>query len=324
MRFVSALITAVVVGLALPALAEVNDAAITAKRPPKQLSEFGFFTDMKAMQADAALVAYEIASPLFTDYADKTRWIYSPSAAPYQDQQVLQFPVGSALIKTFHYGGHKVETRVLLHRADGWAAYPYVWNAAGTEAVLKIAGKTIALQTDRGPITYRVPNMNQCKSCHVDAAKRFQPIGPKVRNLNMGNQLAHLASQGVMDRAPANAPAVPDYRDTSLPLEPRARAYLDANCAHCHAPGLPADTSGLYLNWDETRPIHLGIGKKPVAAGRGSGGFLVDIAPGLPEQSILLHRMRSTDPGVMMPEIGRSVVDRDGVQLIRDWIASLN
>lgn len=322
--------------LAGPAAAEVNDAAIAAKRPPKLLSEFGFFTDMATQQADPALAAYEVSSPLFTDYADKARWIYSPTPAPYQTDEVLQFPVGAALIKTFHYGGQKVETRVLLHKSDGWAAYPYVWNADGTEADLKIAGKTIPLDTKHGPVTYRVPNMNQCKACHVDANKRFQPIGPKVRNLNLGDQLARLISANALepapnsaptsapDGAPDGAPAVPDYRDANLPLETRARAYLDANCAHCHAPGLPADTSGLYLNWDEDRPVHLGINKKPVAAGRGSGGLLVDIAPGQPDQSILMYRILSTDPGEMMPEIGRSVVDKDGVQLIRDWIASLN
>ncbi|MCA0871549.1 hypothetical protein LCL97_11985 [Seohaeicola saemankumensis] len=310
--------------LACPAAAEVNDAAIAAKRPPKLLSAFGFFTDLATQQADPALAGYELSSPLFTDYADKSRWIYSPTPAPSQTDGVLQFPVGSALIKTFHYGGQKVETRLLLHRADGWAAYPYVWNDDGTEAELKIAGKTIPMDTPHGPVTYRVPNMNQCKACHVDAAKSFQPIGPKLRNLNLGDQLARLAAHGVIEPAPADTPAVPDYRDTGLPLEIRARAYLDANCAHCHAPGLPADTSGLYLNWEETRPVHLGINKKPVAAGRGSGGLLVDIAPGQPDQSILMYRILSTDPGEMMPEIGRSVVDEEGAQLLRDWIASLD
>ena len=33
--------------------------------------------------------------------------------------------------------------RVLLHRADGWLALPYVWNEEQTEAVLKVAGKRI-------------------------------------------------------------------------------------------------------------------------------------------------------------------------------------
>ncbi len=307
-----------------PAIADVNDAAILGKKPPKKLSEFGFFTDIAAMTPDAALVSYDLTAPLFSDYADKTRYIYTPSAAPYQTDGVLDFPVGAALIKTFHYGEHRIETRVLLHQEAGWTAFPYLWNEDGTDAVLKIAGKTLDLDTKYGPVTYRVPNFNQCKGCHVDADNAFQPIGPKVRNLNKGDQLAHLVAAGALAEAPNDAPVTPDYMDESVALDLRARAYLDANCAHCHAPGLPADTSGLYLHWEEDRPVHLGVNKHPVAAGRGSGGHLVDIAPGDPDASILHYRMASTDPGVMMPEIGRSIVHQEGLQLIRDWIAGMN
>lgn len=309
--------------LALPARAEVSDAAIAAPRPPKLLSGFGFFEDARAETAAEGMVPYDVTAPLFTDHAEKDRWIYSPSPAPYQTGTVLDFPVGAALVKTFRYGARKVETRVLLHRAEGWVAYPYLWNEAGTEARLKLAGADLALDTDHGPIAYRVPNANQCKACHVTADKGFQPVGPKIRNLNRDGQLDRLVHAGVLAETRADAPVTPDYRDESLPLETRARAYLDANCAHCHAPGLPADTSGLYLTWEEDRPVHLGIGKKPVAAGRGSGGLAHDIVPGDPDASILVYRMAATDPGVMMPEIGRSVVDAAGLALVRDWIAAM-
>lgn len=310
--------------LAAPLWAEVNDSAILADKPVRALSEYGFFDDLASMKPDPALVPYTVTAPLFTDYADKSRWIYTPAPAPYQTDTVLQFPVGSALIKTFHYGDRKVETRVLLHQDDGWTAYPYVWNDDGTDAKLKIAGKDLVIDTDYGQINYHVPNFNQCKACHVDQNKAFQPIGPKVRNLNSGDQLARLVSAGVLDQAPQDTPVTPDYRDESVALDQRARAYLDANCAHCHAPGLPADTSGLYLHWEETRPVHLGVNKSPVAAGRGSGGRHVSIAPGDPDQSILMYRIESTDPGVMMPEIGRSVVDKDGVALIRAYIEAMD
>ena len=36
-----------------------------------------------------------------------------------------------------------------------------------------------------------------------------------------------------------------------------------------------------------------------------------------------MHRLASTRPGVMMPEIGRSTVDHEGESLIRAWILSL-
>ncbi len=319
----AALAAALAVLLAAPVAAEVNGDAILAQRPPRVLSEFGFFADAAAQLPAEGVVPYTVASSLFTDYAEKYRFVYATGPAPYQTDSVLDLPVGSALIKTFAYGDQKVETRVLLHQEAGWTAFPYVWNADGTEAELKLAGADLSLITDHGEIAYRVPNFNQCKACHVNNAGTFAPIGPRVRTLNTGDQLALLAAAGVMDPAPADAPAMPDYMDESVDLALRARAYLDINCGHCHAPGQPADTSGLYLNWEEDRDIHRGVLKRPVAAGRGSGGLEFDIVPGDPEASILHFRMASIDPGIMMPEIGRSIVHAEGLALIAAYIESL-
>ena len=310
--------------LAGPCLAEVNSAAILAPRPPKLLSDYGFFTDLAAGQADGQMVPYHLATALFSDYAEKDRYIFTPAPAAYQTEKTLEFPVGAAIIKTFRYGDHKVETRVLVHQEAGWKAFPYVWNAQGTEAELKLAGADIAVQSPKGTVAYHVPNANQCKGCHVNTDKAFTPIGPKVRNLNTGGQLATLVAAGVLREAPADAPAMPQAFDTAAPVEARARAYLDVNCGHCHAPGLPADTSGLYLHWAESVPAHLGIMKRPVAAGRGAGDLAFDVVPGDPEASILLYRMAATDPGYMMPEMGRSLADAEGVALIQEWIAGFD
>jgi hypothetical protein len=132
---------------------------------------------------------------------------------------------------------------------------------------------------------------------------------------------------GLLTGAPHSqeAPRVPiAYDPASGSLELRARAYLDVNCAHCHNPQGPAHTSGLDLRWSQHEPIAWGVFKRPVAAGRGSAGFEFAIEPGHPARSILLHRMRATDPGVMMPEIGRSLVDQRGAALIEDWIARMD
>jgi hypothetical protein len=114
-----------------------------------------------------------------------------------------------------------------------------------------------------------------------------------------------------------------DYNDASKPLEQRALAYLDINCAHCHNPAGQAQTSGLFLDWKTTDKTAYGFMKTPVAAGRGSGGRQYDIVPGRPDQSILYYRMASTDPGVMMPEMGRKLNHAEGLKLIEEWIKSL-
>ena len=84
-----------------------------------------------------------------------------------------------------------------------------------------------------------------------------------------------------------------------------------------------ARTSGLYLDIAQTDPAQLGICKAPVAAGRGSGGRRYAIVPGQPDASILVFRIESTEADVKMPELGRNLVDDQGVALIRQWIAEL-
>lgn len=331
----------------------VNDALLMAKKPAKLLSEYGLFIDTGGRVPSDRVVPYDLNNPLFTDYATKLRYIYMPTgvaAASYQEIEALNFPVGSVLIKNFAYPAsfkypktniRYIETRLLIRKPEGWKAYPYFWNEDQNEAVLKIAGKRLKVPVewkngDKAIVDYAVPNVNQCKGCHTNAKKEFTPIGPKIRNLNMEydyriggvkNQLDHLKDLNYLGgdyQNPAQSPRVPDPFDvTDGDIRSRARSYLDGNCAHCHSPGRPADTSGLYLDYTENRPVHWGLNKPPVAAGRGSGGLEVDIEPGKPDQSILLYRMKSTDPGIMMPELGRSLVHSEGVKLIEDFIRDL-
>lgn len=314
MRFFSALGSVLLLGAAPPG---VNDAAITGDTLPAKLSEFRFFV---GGAPNARVQGYTLATPLFSDYADKDRFIYMPAGqkARHTGDGLVEFPVGSALIKTFKYPGRVLETRVLLKRASGWVALPYVWE--GDEAVLRRGGKRMEVQAAGRTISYAVPNQNQCKECH-QSASAIEPIGPKARNLGAA-QLGGLVKAGLLDRAPAGY-ALPRWDDQKAPVVDRARAYLDVNCGHCHSRQGIANNSGLYLTWEESDPVARGIGKRPVAAGRGSGGLEVAIEPGAPGKSILLFRMRSTEPGVAMPELGRSVVHEEGVALVRDYIASL-
>ena len=109
----------------------------------------------------------------------------------------------------------------------------------------------------------------------------------------------------------------------SGPLDQRARQYLKVNCGHCHAPQGSASNSGLFLDGSAGEVAAFGIGKRPVAAGRASGDLDFVIAPGKPDESIMIRRMESTDPGIAMPELGRTTVHREGVALLRQWIAAM-
>lgn len=302
----------------------VNGAAIAGPQLPRVLSDYGFFRDLKAHDVARGVTMYRLNTPLYSDGAEKLRYVYTPAGTKLvaNGEGLIEFPIGSALIKTFAFGEgadrRLIETRVLLKRADGWLALPYLWNEDQSDARLAVAGARIDLVTLRGEeISYRVPNKNQCKECHgLDG--EVVPIGPKARNLST----EWLASQfGIVPEGADQLP-VWEHRDKAS-AEDAARAYLDVNCAHCHRPGAMASNSGLDLRWEQDDPKALGIMKRPVAAGRGAGKLLFDIVPGDPEGSILLHRMLSNDPGVAMPELGKATVDEEGTEAVRRWIEGM-
>jgi uncharacterized repeat protein (TIGR03806 family) len=255
---------------------------------------------------------------------------------------LLTDPGGSVLSGTLELSAvHLIETRVLVHRDDGWHAFPYVWDDDESEAGLARTGDVQALAAVSGdgteiPLTYVVPDVNQCASCHAanHTTGAIQPIGPKARHLNGAvdfgdgpkSQLEHWQRNGLLTASPtaAEMPTSAVWDDEAAPLEDRARAYLDINCAHCHSPVGAADTSGLFLDINTEIGPEYGICKAPIAAGSGSGGRLVDISPGEPDESILIYRMESTDLASMMPELGRSLSHDEGVDLIAEWIETLD
>jgi uncharacterized repeat protein (TIGR03806 family) len=309
-----------------PALAAVDHAALVSDTPPRTLSATGLFSDPARHVLADGVAPYSIAAPLWSDGADKRRAIAMPPGASAQvtGDGLLDLPVGTVLMKTFGYADTgALETRLLVRRAAGWVALPYVWNAARTDADLKRAGATlpVAAHGGRPALDWQVPNVNQCKSCH-SVSGVLQPIGVKARNLAATGDLARWRNAGLLTGAAPGA-IVPLLDDARAPLSARARGWLDSNCGHCHQRQGSASNSGLFLDWEEKDPVALGIGKRPVAAGRGSGGRAVAIAPGHPEASILLYRIESGEPGVMMPELGRVLPDAQGIALIRQWIAEL-
>ncbi len=330
---------------------------------PEKLSAWGLFRGTGwTLEPNAGVTPYELNTPLFSDYAEKYRtlWVPPGQAATWKDAEAFDFPVGTILSKTFMYpvegsvpvakGGQRtagnqdkrfrlVETRILVHTKRGWVALPYVWNEEGTDATLEVVGSSLAVEATHTSgrklsIHYMIPNVNQCQGCH-ERNKTMTPIGLQARHLNRDypydegaeNQLARLVRVGALKGAPepgtAARNAVWDDPSTGT-LEQRARAYLDANCAHCHERGGPAASSALYLSAQEKEQHQLGVCKAPVAAGRGAGKDLpFDIVPGRPDRSIMLYRMNSGDPGVMMPELGRALIHEEGVSLIREWIQQL-
>ncbi|MBS1934898.1 MAG: hypothetical protein JST96_12930, partial [Bacteroidetes bacterium] len=284
-------------------------------------------------------------TPLFTDYAVKDRFIFLPKGKQinYTPNGVLDFPDSSIIIKNFAYRDSSyqkimIETRLLVKDPTdhSWKVMDYVWNKEQTDAEKTIIGASlpIKLRDDEDKLVstiYKVPNTNDCKRCHNNN-NITSPIGPKARNLNFtlagqtNNQLAQWASKGSLNGLPElnKVQQLPDWKDSiHYSTEQRARAYLDVNCAHCHTKGGDAYNTGLFLNYEETDPFHVGVMKEPVSAGGGAGGLNYDVIPKDYPNSILAYRMNSTEPGTAMPELGRSLIHKEGVRLIRQWITNM-
>ncbi len=316
----------------------------------QKLSEYDYFTGRLAdLQPARGVIPYDINAALFSNYAEKLRFIKLPEGqkAKYTKSGPLDLPVGTVIIKNFYYendfrrpgnGRRILETRLLVHESNGWNAYPYVWNKEQTEAFYDVAGdirKVNYINHDgkKVEIDYIIPNKNQCKGCHIRDNK-ILPIGPVASQLNRNytysgatqNQLSYWQQLGILEGLPEldHVGKMPAIDEMSRSLDDRARAYLDVNCGTCHHPQGPANSSGLFLHYDQDPTVELGIMKSPVAAGRGAGKNDYDIVPGKPHKSILTFRMQTSDPGIAMPELGREQVHKEGVKLIREWIRQMD
>lgn len=337
----------------------------TEGRPPEMLSEMQLLRwEGDGFVYNDRVVPYDLNTALFSDYAAKDRAIYVPegASATYDGSDVFDFPVGTAIIKTFSFAADLrqpdqdvtlIETRVLIRTAGGWESWPYRWNEQQTDAELAPTGAVLELsfvdaEGAARTANYLVPQRNQCQSCHerkVGEDDVIVPIGPRARNLNRENdygagpvnQLTHLQAEGLLTGVPADlsdVDAAYDFRGIeaegiagldAATVERAARDYLDVNCGHCHNPaGRQGISSQLFLHVEQETNLNLGICKLPGSAGEGTGGFRWDIVPGNPDESILHFRMDTTEVGAMMPALGRSLRHDAAIALIRQWIANMD
>lgn len=316
------------------------------KVPYNKLSEYRFFKGiMKDHAPNDSVIPYKPASSLFTDYAHKKRFIWLPpgtKASYVADNKIFDLPVGSALIKTFYYdnvspsGNTKiVETRVMIKKSSGWVFAEYVWNEEQTEAFLNMNGSYLPLAWTEDGVSrstnYRIPSQTECLTCHKSNNNAI-PIGIQPQNLNNDydygagntNQLQYWISKGILENnLPSQIVSTIDYKDTNQPLKLRLRSYLDINCAHCHRENSHCDYRPLRLAFSETViPSNMGLCVTPDEF---VDPLLIQIiVPGNVTKSMMHFRLSSTDENTRMPLLGRTLVDDTAVELLRDYILSID
>ena len=324
--------------------------------PWPTLEEWHLFADARAQTPADRVIPYDVNAPLFSDYTSKHRFLWLPKDTKigWHDTERWNFPVGTILIKTFAYpidarspakGQRLLETRLMVHEsgAAGWVSHTYEWDAEQTTATRKVAGDTIDVTWideagKQQQNAYEVPNTNMCQECHGETGKTSSLAG-RTRQWNRDhdygkgpeNQIDHLAALGLLDAAP---PAVAQRQTLIDPFGAgdageRGRAYLDANCSHCHGVVGLAKGTALRLDYDHTDlvksdPTDYGVCKAPASSGAdGTCGLGFDVVPGHSEQSILVCRTDSLAPKVTMPPVGRKLIHAEGVAVLKAWIDAM-
>jgi hypothetical protein len=311
---------------------------------PALLTKTGCVDPQDPTKPDAALVAYDVNSPLWSDGATKERYMSLPPGAKIhvkdcvaepdtcksvddggtaEDEGHWDLPVGTTVMKVFLIADKRIETRLLMHVTDSqWRGYSFEWNDAGTDATLldDKKDKTIGSQS------WHYPSRAECLQCHTEAAGRS--LGPMTQQLNrdaaypdgMTNVIDEFQALGAFDHAPTRIAGYPSPTGSDT-LESRARSYLTANCAICHRPGSTVSDIDLRFttSFADTLLCNQAISAHPDDTNLPP----LRLVPSDPADSSISFRMHTTVDGYRMPKVSSSVVDTAGTLLIDQWIDTI-
>jgi len=298
---------------------------------PDRLSKTGCVDAADPKRPAAGLVPFDVNAALWSDGADKERFMALPDGKTITvgADGDFDFPVGTVLVKSFSLAGKRIETRLFIRHDDGeWAGYSYEWNDEQTDAALLPSGKT-KLVGDR---TWMFPSRSDCKRCHTAAAGHA--LGPELGQLNgdavygatnrIANQLATLDHiqmlSAPLGKKPAEIMAYPNpFGDA--PLDARARAYLHSNCSNCHRPDGGAPRAHMDLRFGVPLADTKTCGVKPEIDNLAGVGEAL-LAPNAPEKSVISLRMRATG-AKRMPPLGTRLVHAEGTNLVDEWIRNV-
>jgi len=309
--------------------------------PPALLSQTGVFTDTRGRQLQSQALPYEVASPFWSDGAQKSRWLLLPAngKVTFSPRGPWQFPAGTTFVKHFAMALDErtpeqltpLETRLLVADDDGgYYGVTYQWNrdASDAELVLQRKEQTLRIRDRNGKVrqqAYVYPSPVDCLACHNPKAGYV--LGVRTEQLSPGSDgdeapLVEWAAQGVfsqpLDRADLAAPRLAALDDETRSVEDRLRSYWATNCAMCHGvdPGIRARWDARY----QTPLQQQGIVRGPLENARESSAVIV---PGDLEHSMMFVRGSSTEPGFGMPPLGRRTSDARYLALLQRWIEAL-
>lgn len=315
---------------------------------PRLLSETGVFSNTPDMTPQPHMLPFIPNSPLWSDGADKLRWLSLPAQTTieWDAKQNWVFPEGTVAVKTFELPLDssnpavikRLETRLLVMKADGRVyGVTYKWRADNSDADLLMDSLFEPLVSAHGNQTWAYPSPTECIDCHTPSSAQI--LGVNTRQLNgnypyantgIQNQLVHWNNRQLFSPAfdslqVAMLDKMVAITDESATLENRIKSYLDANCAHCHGTGQGGS------QWDSRYNTPLSHMKIVGENTTGIRNYLNDygivnakvVAPGDPQHSILYIRDKSESASDRMPPIGRLMEHEDYIAVLERWISSL-
>ncbi|WP_241697179.1 hypothetical protein [Winogradskyella eckloniae] len=308
-----------------------KDDSITPVETPNVVAQFQtnlsdlnlFLGDLDELNITDKAFEYNLNTTLFTDYAHKQRLIALPegTSMTFDGDGLPIFPDNTVIAKTFYYNADErdlslgrtiIETRILIKLNGIWETGNYKWNTEQTDAILDNTGSELPvtwINADgiSNTSNYKIPSDTDCFTCHSNN-DNILPIGPKLRSMNFEingeNQLEKFISNQQLSGVTSSSAvrSLPNWEDTSLSLDVRARAYIDINCAHCHIPGGSCeDQSTLNLAFEV--PLE---------------------DTNIVEQSVLIdYRVSFYLDGISMPYIGTTMRHTEGLDLIQEYMNTL-
>lgn len=293
---------------------------------PTLLSESGLFAEDGATPREGVR-AFAPQFKLWTDGAEKRRWIYLPPGSQIDTSNMDSwvFPPGTKLWKEFSRDGVRVETRLLEKSATGsWGMMAYLWRSDLSDADAVPDGVKNASNTP-----HDVPASILCAECHArvdDRVLGFSAI-----------QLAYEDTTGTLltlEEVKSSGMLTINPESINLPgdeVEQAALGYLHANCGHCHNPG--SSVAGqvpmfLWLNVGELGSVeatqtYLTTVNQLLTKGTGPSGSTHRVVPGDLVASGIFARMNTRGEDYSMPPLGTEDTDPDGLDAVENWIMSL-
>ncbi len=306
---------------------------------PLALSQSGLFKSLSKQIPERGVIPYAINAEPWADHASSQRWVAIPNSQAINSATgSWSFPVNSVLVKTLSLemragdadSRRAIETQLLHFDGQDWMPYTYRWNDEQTDAHLVGAAgeeRQIAIEDLNAPGGKRLQHWQfagraECQRCHNKYAGTVLGFTPPQLNYRSdGSQLDHFAAIQLISTALSadQTPKLANPHDVTAPIDDRARAYLHANCGHCHRMSAGGSVMS-YMHFDLPLEQTNLLGK-PTQGDFGIQGSQV-VAPGAPYRSVLPYRLAKLGGG-RMPRLCSNEVDAGGFALVCNWIAQL-